>query len=1324
MRFKRLLLMSVTLLTLALLGPVGTAFALPDTMSVVTPTSLLAPIAKPTGVAVDGKGNIFIADTRNNRVLMFNSSYAPVLTKNSGVIGSATGVAGFKPTNANGTTINSIATDYNILLNSPAGVAVDASGNLYIADSANNRVHMVRVDTTTGAISDSSVIVTIAGNGLAGFSGDGASSISASLNNPTGVAVDASGNILIADNGNNRIRKVLAPKFAANGTPTYGNISTIAGDGKPSTLTAFSIALSPAPAGDLYIADSGNNRILKMTGATGAPVSFAGTGTAGDAGSGGLALQAQLNQPSGVATDGKYLYVADTMNNCIRMISLATGVMTTRTGTAGAPEYALISTLPLTRPMGVAVSASGDLFIADTMSAAASDVIKQVTASVSATTTANPPGGSYTTTQRVALTASKAATITYSLTNTPPGGVPSTTGGTYTQQLTIPTGTTVLTFYSTDFAGNTELTNSAVYAIDTEVPVTTATIYAAPTVAATPINGVIYSSRSDLSVSLLTFLNAASLQSFLTTSSLAGQDTNAAIYYTTSGVIPTAAAANAYAGSFTIPVTAAQTTTNVQFFAVDLAGNKEVVKSQKFTVVALAATASPTGGTYRSAQIVTIASNLPTGYGYIYYTTDGSDPTGINETPGTALVTLSGPATLKFYASTGIGSAGERTPVQTLYYNIDTIAPTAMASPVGSVKLPFKTPQTVTLTSNDPGAAIYYTTTGIAPTTASARYTAPITVSANTTLMYFAMDTASNRGTIMTDVYVIDTVAPVTTASLLSGTYASVQSVKLTSNDATATIYYTTDGTQPTTASARYSSPLAISKTTTLRYFAMDLAGNPEAVQSQTYEIITLTSTAAPKGGVFNAVQTVELTTNGVGAKIYYTLNPITPTPQYTEYTTPILISNTSTTLMYYAVDGAGVTESVKTDIYTMDTLVPSTASACGTTADTIKLTAADNVTLLPRVKFLINTTGATMGTAAVAPYTLTDYTGPITIAANTIVKFFATDEAGNTEKIKTAFCPMVTAPDPVPSLYLTTLNAPYSTSETDLFLNGNVGPFAGTSLTVNGTAVATNSADGSFSYQLPAATGTVTTTVTGIAPYMTPNTDARTIVPGPSPTSVTIGAANGVVGHVVRVPITFTSNYQAGAAGIDIYAYDVDPTVPFDPATTPFTSRLADPSVEITGEAAATGKTISGGFVQTASAMDRVYRIFISDPLSATGTIQPIPDGVVAYLKFTVLNPVTAGKVTLLNTANEVTDLNGNPMSGIAFSPDGVVNVVSQPGNCISTAPLACSNSSVSLGGVLSAVHMLLNPNLPVDGAVDLNADGKVQINEVQQVANAYVGL
>ena len=240
----------------------------------------------------------------------------------------------------------------------PTGVAEDLVGNVYIGDSANNRVRKI---TTAGIIS------TVAGNGDPGFSGDGGLAKNAKIFGPTGVAIDASGNLYIADTLNNRIRKVNAG----------GIISTIAGtgpcalsgNGGPATSAKLCLPSGVAVDGsNVYVADSGNNQVRKIT-AAGVITAFAGTGSAGSTGDGGPATSAKLILPTGVGLDAAHnAYIADTGNNKVRKVNTA-GVISTFAGT-GIPGYAgdgnLATLARLNHPTGVGIDPLGNVYISDT----------------------------------------------------------------------------------------------------------------------------------------------------------------------------------------------------------------------------------------------------------------------------------------------------------------------------------------------------------------------------------------------------------------------------------------------------------------------------------------------------------------------------------------------------------------------------------------------------------------------------------------------------------------------------------------------------------------------------------------------------------------------------------------------------------------------------------------------------------------------------------------------------------------------------------------------------------------------------------------------
>jgi len=252
-------------------------------------------------------------------------------------------------------------------LNSPSKAVVDSAGNLYIADRGNNRIRKVAADTGK--------ITTFAGTGFAGYSGDGAAATSAQLNRPVSVAVDHSGNLYISDSNNNRIREVdaktgIITTYAGNGTAGYS------GDGGAATDAALYISSSNTGialdgAGNLYLSDSVNGRIRVIASSTGIITTVAGGGyLTGSAGDGGPATNAFLSTPAGIAVDseGNIYFVEGFFSSDVRKVSAASGVITTVAGGAnnvdrGDGGPATSAFLGYWVP-DVAVDGAGNLYIA------------------------------------------------------------------------------------------------------------------------------------------------------------------------------------------------------------------------------------------------------------------------------------------------------------------------------------------------------------------------------------------------------------------------------------------------------------------------------------------------------------------------------------------------------------------------------------------------------------------------------------------------------------------------------------------------------------------------------------------------------------------------------------------------------------------------------------------------------------------------------------------------------------------------------------------------------------------------------------------------
>jgi streptogramin lyase len=244
-------------------------------------------------------------------------------------------------------------------LSFPRAVTVDAEGNLFVTDTYNNRIREVDPE---GRIS------TVAGNGVAGYSGDGGPAIDAAIFRPHGVAVDNRGHLFIADSPNHRIRMVDLPSgvirtVAGTGVPGFS------GDGGPATAAQLNRPRFVVPTSDgaLLVADTDNHRIRRVD-PSGIITTVAGTGVGGSAGDGGPASNAQLDDPRGLAVDHDgALYVADAVANRLRRID-RDGVITTVAGT-GNPGYSgdfrPADRAALNEPRAVAVDEADDVFIAD-----------------------------------------------------------------------------------------------------------------------------------------------------------------------------------------------------------------------------------------------------------------------------------------------------------------------------------------------------------------------------------------------------------------------------------------------------------------------------------------------------------------------------------------------------------------------------------------------------------------------------------------------------------------------------------------------------------------------------------------------------------------------------------------------------------------------------------------------------------------------------------------------------------------------------------------------------------------------------------------------
>jgi Chitobiase/beta-hexosaminidase C-terminal domain len=440
----------------------------------------------------------------------------------------------------------------------------------------------------------------------------------------------------------------------------------------------------------------------------------------------------------------------------------------------------------------------------------------------------NPAAGTYATTQSVTFSESTpGATIYY----TTDGTTPTASSNPYSSAISVSTTQTLQAI-----AVKAGYTNSVV---DTAL-FTIAPALAAPTFSPAPGT---YTSPESVTINETT--------------------AGALIYYTTDGTTPTASSRQ-YAGAIW-----QSTSQTLKAIAVKSGSTNSPVTTGVFTIAPVLPppTFSPTGGgawaTYTTPQLVTISDSQP-GTRF-YYTTNGSTPT-TSSTLYTGPFQVSVTETVQAIAvETGYTNSA---PASVLYtMNCSTLATPVFNLPAGTYAIA----QTVSISDASSGATIYYTTNGTAPTTSSTKYTAPITVSATEKLNAIAIETGYTSSGVATAAYTINSEVPAPTFSPAGGTYPTAQTVTISETTLGTTIYYTTNGTTPTTSSARYTGPITVTSTETLEAIAFE-TGDSNAVGMATFTIV-------PKSAAVLTVPTPGSTFTGTSATFAWT--PVTTATGY-----------------------------------------------------------------------------------------------------------------------------------------------------------------------------------------------------------------------------------------------------------------------------------------------------------------------------------------------------------------------------------------------------------------------------------------------------------
>lgn len=408
----------------------------------------------------------------------------------------------------------------------------------------------------------------------------------------------------------------------------------------------------------------------------------------------------------------------------------------------------------------------------------------------------------------------------------------------------------------------------------------------------------------------------------------------AATYYTLDGTTP-GTGSTQYREPFTLG-----NTTTVRFYSMDAEGNAEAPGTVTFTLVGAADTAAPStvadpaGGAFNSPRSVSLTCNDGEGSGCAatHYTLDGGVPT-LASPRYTAPLAVTASATLRFFS---VDRVGNLEAVQQLRFVVDTQAPQVEAAPRGGS---FTTSRAVTLSCDDGEgsgcAAIHYTTNGSIPSLDSPAYEEPLLLTSTTRVRFIAVDWVGNVSDVVSEQYTRDTsvedrTAPTTAASPAGGVFWIAQSVVLSCTDdvagsGCAGTYYTVDGSAPTTSSIRYTGPVSVTATTTLRFFSMDIAGNVEVARTEQYTLDTTppVTTASPVGGVYQEAVSVTLACSDSGsgcAETRFTLDGSAPTASSPRYDGPITLTRTLM-LRFASTDVAGNVEQAKQESYVLPDL-------------------------------------------------------------------------------------------------------------------------------------------------------------------------------------------------------------------------------------------------------------------------------------------------------------------------------------------------------------------------------------------------------------------
>ena len=590
-----------------------------------------------------------------------------------------------------------------------------------------------------------------------------------------------------------------------------------------------------------------------------------------------------------------------------------------------------------------------------------------------ATPTFSPASGTFTSTQSVTLSdATAGATIYY----TTDGTTPTTASTAYTTAISVAK-TTTINAIAAAAGDNTSAEASATFTIGVATP---------------------------------TFSPAAG--TFTTPQSvfIADATSGATIYYTTDGSIPTTSS-TVYTSA--IPVAA---TTTINAIAAVAGESNSALATAVYTIAVATPTFSPAGGTYTAVQSVSIGDT--TSGATIYYTLDGSTPTTAS-TQYNGAITVGATTTINAIA-TASGLANSTVATATYTINLPAAATPTFSPAAGT----FTSTQSVTIADTTPGATIYYTTNGTTPTLSSPVYGGAISVGSTTTIEAIAVATGYSTSALATGVFTINLPPAATpTFSPVAGTFTSAQTVSIGDTSAGATIYYTTDGSTPTTSSAKFTSAISVTTTTTIKAIATASGFSTSAVASGTFTINlppAATPMFSPVAGTYTSAQMVTISDTSAGATIYYTTDGSMPTTASTKFTSPISVSSTETINAIATANGFN-TSAEASALFTINlpaAATPTFSPAAGTYTSVQTVTISDTTAGAT----IYYTTDGSMPTTS-----STKFTTAITVSSTETINAIATASGYNTSAEATGLftinLPAAATPtfSPVAGTYVTT---------------------------------------------------------------------------------------------------------------------------------------------------------------------------------------------------------------------------------------------------------------------------------------------------------------